>query len=259
VSDGVHLVTDHRLPFDALLGIVDAAAGAGVSVVQLRDKTVGARELTARLVALSRIVDGRCRLVVDDRLDVALAARDAGARVDGVHLGQDDVDPATARRALGSGALVGWTANTPAHLDAATAFPPGTLDYLGVGVIRPTTTKRDHPAPLGVDGFARLAAATALPCVAIGGIEVGDVRELRGAGAAGVAVVSAICAAPDPGASAAALVAAWRAPLPRAAGTGGRTGSRPSDDPAAHTGRDGAASSGGATEPRLAHPDEGRR
>ncbi len=140
-----------------------------------------------------------------------------GARVDGIHLGQSDVPPQTARALLGADALVGWTANTPAHLADAAEMPAGTLDYLGVGVIRPTATKPDHPEPLGIGGFARIAAATALPCVAIGGVTPADVPALRAAGAAGVAVVSAICAAADPGAAAGIFAAALTGPAEHAA------------------------------------------
>lgn len=201
----VQLVTDDRQPFDRTREVVEAAVSAGVDVVQLRVKSASARDLLAQAVALAGIVAGRTRFVLDDRVDVVLAARDAGARVDGVHLGQSDLPPGTARRLLGADAIVGWTANTPEHLAAAAALPAGTLDYLGVGVIRPTSTKPDHPPALRIDGFARLAAATALPCIAIGGIGVDDVAALRAAGAAGVAVVSAICAADDPFAATRAL------------------------------------------------------
>lgn len=207
----LHLVTDHRVPFARLRDIVDAAVDAGVTVVQLRDKVASGRELFARTLDLADVVAGRCAFVVDDRLDVVLAARDRGARVDGIHLGQDDVPIGSARALLGADALIGWTAHTPAHLTAAAALPAGTVDYLGVGVIRATTTKPDHPRPLGVDGFAELAASTASPCVAIGGIDVDDVAALRAAGAAGVAVVSAVCAADDPGAVVRGLRAAWGA------------------------------------------------
>lgn len=207
----LHLVTDHRVPFERLRDIVDQAVGAGVSVVQLRDKIATGGELYARTLDLADVVAGRCAFVVDDRLDVVLAARDRGVRVDGIHLGQSDLPVDAARALLGADAVVGWTANTPQHLAAAEAFPAGTLDYLGVGVIRATTTKPDHPRPLGIDGFAALAASTDLPCVAIGGIDVGDVRALRAAAAAGVAVVSAVCAADDPGAVVRDLRAAWGA------------------------------------------------
>ncbi|WP_318152886.1 thiamine phosphate synthase [Microbacterium helvum] len=198
-------MTDDRLPFAHTRAIVTAAVGAGVDVVQLRVKGGTARELLAQTVALSAAVAGRATFVVDDRADIVLAARDAGARVDGVHLGQSDLPPDAARRLLGPDAVVGWTANTLPHLAAAAALPAGTLDYLGVGVIRPTTTKPDHPPALGVDGFARLAASTPLPCIAIGGVGIDDVAPLRDAGAAGVAVVSLLSAAEDPDAAARAL------------------------------------------------------
>lgn len=207
----LHLVTDHRVPFDRLRDIVDQAVAAGVTVVQLRDKVAGGAELFARTLDLADVVAGRCAFLVDDRLDVVLAARDRGARVDGIHLGQSDLPVDAARALLGTDALVGWTANTPAHFAAAAALPEGTIDYLGVGVIRATATKPDHPQPLGIRGFGELAASADLPCVAIGGIDVDDVAALRAEGAAGVAVVSAVCAADDPGAVVRALRAAWGA------------------------------------------------
>lgn len=197
----LHLVTDDRVPFPRLLQIADAAAAEGIDVVQLRVKSASGRELLRQARAMADAVAGRALVLVDDRIDVALAARDAGARIDGVHLGQSDLPPDTARRLLGPGSVIGWTANTPAHLDAAAALPAGTLDYLGVGVIRPTSTKPDHPPALGVDGFAALASRTPLPCIAIGGVVATDVAALRAAGAAGAAVVSAICGASDPGAA----------------------------------------------------------
>lgn len=205
----LHLVTDHRMPFARVVEVVDAAAGSGASVVQFRDKDACGRDLFDRVTALADVIAGRATFVVDDRVDVALAARAAGARVDGVHLGQSDLPVIAARWLLGPDALIGWTANTPAHFVAAAGLPAGTVDYLGVGVIRATATKPDHPQPLGVDGFAALVASAPLPCVAIGGIEVGDVRGLRGAGAAGVAVVSAVSGADDPAAATRELREAW--------------------------------------------------
>lgn len=199
----LHLVTDDRIPFARLLRIVDAAIDGGVSLVQLRDKWASTHQLLTRAVELSAIIRGRVPFLINDRLDVALAVREAGTRVDGVHLGQSDVAPTTARRLLGSGALVGWTANTPEHLATAALMPAGTLDYLGVGVIRATKTKLDSPPALGITGFEALAAATRFPCVAIGGVLASDVGSLR---RVGVAVVSAICEAVDPAAAAAAFV-----------------------------------------------------
>ncbi|TDN43427.1 thiamine-phosphate pyrophosphorylase [Curtobacterium flaccumfaciens] len=217
---GVYLVTDGVLCDRhgvGVLGVVRAAVHAGVRIVQVRDKDASARDLLALTSAVADTVGDRALVVVDDRLDVALAARRAGHRVAGVHLGQSDVPVEAARALLGPEAHVGLTANTPEHLAAVARLPRGTVDLLGVGVVHPTSTKPDHPPALGHDGFARLARtarSTGVPCVAIGGVTLDDVLPLRAAGAAGVAVVSGICAAADPGAAAAAYVAAWADHLP---------------------------------------------
>ncbi|TCK63057.1 thiamine phosphate synthase [Curtobacterium sp. PhB136] len=219
---GVYLVTDpvlcdrHGL---GVLGVVRAAVHAGVRIVQVRDKQASARDLLALTGAVADAVGDRAEVVVDDRLDVALAARHAGHRVAGVHLGQSDVPVSAARALLGPDAHVGLTANTPAHLAALERLPRGTVDLLGVGVVHPTSTKPDHPPALGYEGIARLAAATDLPCVAIGGVDLDDVAPLHAVGTAGIAVVSGICAAPDPGSAAAAYVAAWAGSAPGRVGT----------------------------------------
>ncbi|MBA8989982.1 thiamine-phosphate diphosphorylase [Curtobacterium pusillum] len=214
---GVYLVTDGALSDRhgiGVLGVVRAAVHGGVRIVQVRDKDASARDLLALAAAVAGAVGDRVTVVVDDRLDVALAARHAGHPVAGVHLGQSDVPVEVARALLGPDAHVGLTANTPEHLAAVARLPRGTVDLLGVGIVHPTTTKADHPPALGHDGFARLARATDVPCVAIGGVTLEDVAPLRAAGAAGVAVVSGICAAADPGSAAAAYVAAWAGDLP---------------------------------------------
>jgi len=207
----VYLVTDPGLCGErGVVETVRQAVDGGVRIVQLRDKTASDAEVADQLIALSDVIDGRALLVVNDRLDAALIARAHGARVDGIHLGQGDASVLDARRALGPDALIGLTANSPAHLDAVRALPPGMVDYLGVGVIRPTTTKPDHPPALGISGFRDFAAASPLPCVAIGGVSIDDVETLRRSGAAGIAVVSAICAAEDPRAAARAFAQRWR-------------------------------------------------
>lgn len=208
----LYLVTDRVLSgARGIPAVVDAAVAGGVRIVQLRDKDADDASIVEQLIELSDVIAGRALLVVDDRLDAVVQARRRGAQVDGIHVGQSDVSPLVARSVLGPEAIIGLTANTPAHLDALRALPAGTVDYLGVGVIHPTSTKPDHPAPLGVAGFAAFTAASPLPCVAIGGIERTDVAALRAAGAAGVAVVSALCAAPDPRVAARKLLRAWGA------------------------------------------------
>ena len=206
----LYLVTDPELCGPrGVVETVRQAVDGGVRIVQLRDKSATDAEIVEQLVELSHVIAGRARLVVNDRLDAALVARERGARVDGVHLGQGDASVLRAREALGPDALIGLTANSAAHLDAVRALPPGTVDHLGVGVIRPTLTKPDHPPALGIDGFRVFAAASPLPCVAIGGVGIDDTEALREAGAAGLAVVSALCAADDPGRVAAEFRRRW--------------------------------------------------
>lgn len=191
--------------------VVGAAVDGGVRSVLLRDTDADDADLLPRLAELADVIGGRAALLVADRVDVAVVARERGIRVDGVHLGRDDAAVREARERLGDDAILGLTATSPAHLSALRRMPRGTVDYVGVGVIHHTTTKADHAPALGVDGFARFAAEAELPCVAFGGIELGDVRPLRDAGAAGVALASAICATRDPRAVAAAFSAEWAA------------------------------------------------
>jgi thiamine-phosphate diphosphorylase len=129
--------------------------------------------------------------------------------VHGVHLGQGDLPVQQARKLVGPTAIIGLSANSDEHLSRLNELPANTVDYLGVGVIHPTTTKPDHPPALGIAGFKAFAARAPLPCVAIGGVSVADVLPLRRAGAAAAAVVSAVCTAADARSSALSLVTAW--------------------------------------------------
>jgi thiamine-phosphate diphosphorylase len=206
----LYFVTDMELcsPRDVESVVADAVDG-GVRTVQLRDKAADAASLMHQLEALAAVIDGRAALLVNDRVDVAIAARARGIPVDGVHLGQEDGSPTDARELLGDDAIIGLIANTAEHVAELRRIPRRDVDYLGVGVIRSTSTKRGHPPVLGVRGFAQFAAEAELPCVAIGGITLDDVRPLRDAGAAGIALASALCTAADPRAVAAEFAAAW--------------------------------------------------
>ena len=188
----VYLITDPVLC--AGRGVVETALGAvrgGASVVQLRDKHASDAVLIEQGRALKQALTGTgALLIVNDRIDVALAI---GA--DGVHVGQSDAAAATARAALGPDAIVGLSIQTLAH---AETLDPEIIDYVGVGPVFATDTKPDHAAPLGLDGLARVCAASALPAVAIGGLKPEHVDAVFAAGAQGLAVVSAICAAADP-------------------------------------------------------------
>jgi thiamine-phosphate diphosphorylase len=172
--------------------LVEAAVGRGVPVIQLREKRLPDDELTAlarTLVAATR--GSETLLVVNDRPDIAAAV---GA--DGVHVGRSDTDAATARRIVGPDAVVGVSASARKEVEAARSAG---ADYVGVGPIYPTATKADARAPIGVAGLRAIAEGTSgTPIVAIGGITSSNAPGVLGAGADYVAVVSAICHAPDP-------------------------------------------------------------
>lgn len=209
-ATGIYLVADSASTVGRpLADIVAAAVTAGITTIQLRCKDLSAREFLAVASSSAVHTAGRALLLVNDRIDVYLAAHAAGIPVDGAHIGQKDLPADAVRDLIGPDAVLGLSASTPEHFAAVAALPAGTVDYLGTGAVRPTPTKKDHPTPLGFDGLGRLLARAPLPCVAIGGLGHGDAAAVRAAGAAGMAVVRAICAADDPGAAAASLHAEW--------------------------------------------------
>lgn len=177
-----------------------AAAAGGAGVIQVRAKGLSARPLLALVTEVAEAVAAarpNTRVVVDDSVEVAYAARLAGAPVHGVHLGADDLSPDAARSLLGPDALIGWTTGTLELVRQAEAMRE-TLDYVGAGPFRPTPTKQVTRPPLGLDGYPALVAATVLPIVAIGDVTPADVAALAGTGIAGVAMVRAIGDAADP-------------------------------------------------------------
>ncbi len=206
----LYFVTDTTLCGDrGVVETVRRAVAGGVTCVQVRAKSAPAAEFLALVTAVADAVGDRVPVLVNDRVDVYLAARARGAAVHGVHVGQNDLPLEIVRELVGGDAIVGWSANTAEHLAAAGMLSDGTVDYLGVGAIKPTSTKPDHPTPLGVEGFERIQHRTELPCVAIGGIGLADTAGLRRAGAAGVAIVSALCTADDPQSVAHAFREEW--------------------------------------------------
>jgi len=198
----LYLVTDPALTAGrGLLETVAAAVDGGVTLVQLRHKDGPARALVEAGRALRALLAPRgIPLIVNDRVDVAHAI---GA--DGVHLGPDDLAPAAARAILGPRAIVGFSIN-PAN--AGADIGPDAVDYVGLGPIFSTATKAYAEPALGADRFAAIRARLPCPVVAIGGLTAANAGAAVAAGADGVAVVSAICAAPDPRAAARALRAA---------------------------------------------------
>jgi thiamine-phosphate pyrophosphorylase len=164
------------------------ALRGGATTVQLRDHDADDADLVgwAQAIAPAALRAGAL-LVINDRLDVA---RLAGAG--GCHLGPDDLPLAAARRLWPAPAVIGYSADTPAA--AAAALAAG-ADYLGVGPVYATRSKRDAGPAIGLEGLAAVARATPLPVVAIGGIDAGKVADCIGAGACGVAVLSAVVGA----------------------------------------------------------------
>ncbi|MCB2054425.1 MAG: thiamine phosphate synthase [Geminicoccaceae bacterium] len=173
------------------VGLAAAAAAGGATLVQLRDKTSTTRDLVAMARAVRDVLDPPAvPLLINDRVDVALAADCAG-----VHVGQSDMAAADARRLLGPERIVGVTVH---HLHEAEAVDPTIVDYVGIGPVFATASKDPGDPPMGPEGLGRLIAGLGdLPACGIAGIDHGNAAAVIGAGAAGVAVISDIFMAGD--------------------------------------------------------------
>lgn len=188
----LYLVTDQVSAGKRTLSdVVAAAVQGGVTCVQLREKQLNTRDFFAQAIALQQLLlPLNIPLVINDRIDIALAC---GAQ--GVHLGQSDMPVAAARRLLPPEVFIGWSVETAEDVARSATLP---VDYLGVSPIFATPTKTDTQPPWGLAGLRQIRSSTALPLVAIGGIHANNARDIVLAGADGLAVVSALCAAPDP-------------------------------------------------------------
>lgn len=198
----LYLVTDTGLCGDrGVPETVRAAVAGGASVVQVRDPDASGRQLYELTARVREVLAGTgVPVLVNDRLDVALAA---GA--DGVHLGQSDLPVRSARAIGGADLIIGWSVSDADQLATTAELPAGTVDYLGIGPVFTTPTKPDAAPATGLAGLRELVAATALPTVAIGGVNAGNAEDVLATGVDGLCVVSEICAAPDPEFAAARL------------------------------------------------------
>jgi thiamine-phosphate pyrophosphorylase len=205
VDFAVYVIADRRLAGGRSHEEIAAAAVAGgATVLQLRGKELTTRELVdaaARMLTVTR--QAGIPLVINDRADVALAV-DA----EGVHVGPDDLSVEAARRILGPNRLVGASAGT---VEEAVQAELEGADYLGVGSVYKTSSKADAGPPIGIEGLRQIVQAVRLPVVAIGGITHANAAEAIRAGAAGVAVISAVVAAADITAATRSLVEVVRA------------------------------------------------
>lgn len=186
----IYLVTDDGcLQGRVLIDCVREALEGGVTLVQYRAKTASSAEMYAEALQLKALCDSfNVPLIINDRLDIAMAVGAAG-----VHLGQDDLPCAAARKILGEDYIIGVSAHNPA--EAKAALQSG-ADYLGCGAVFGTATKADVKK-LGTEGLTAICKEKGLPVVGIGGVTAENYREVRAAGADGAAIVSGILAPPD--------------------------------------------------------------
>ena len=163
---------------------VRTLADAGCRFVQIREKSASSREIFDAVVDSVSIAKKRgMKIIVNDRVDIAIAAH-----AHGVHLGQDDLPPLEARKLLGDGAIIGYSTHSVEQSIEASRMP---IDYLAIGPIFATATKKDTDPVVGLEGLRRVRDAIGdFPLVAIGGIDITNVRSVLAAGADSTAIIS---------------------------------------------------------------------
>lgn len=188
----LYLVTDRALSLGRpLADVIIAAVRGGVTIVQLREKGATTRAFVEEAQHVRRLLaPWGVPLIINDRVDVALAV---GA--DGVHVGQEDLPYPIARQLLGPEAIIGLSVENEAQVREAENFD---VNYLGVSPIFLTQTKTDTKGSWGEEGLRNVRRLSRHRLVAIGGLNAGNAGKIVAAGADGIAVVSAICSAPDP-------------------------------------------------------------
>jgi thiamine-phosphate pyrophosphorylase len=191
---GFYFITDSRLSRRGIRHDVKAVLAAGISIIQYREKEKGDYQMLRQARQLRRLCR-RAIFLINDRVDICLAS---GA--DGVHLGQEDFPCALARRILGKKKIIGVSVH---NLRQARQAEKDGADYLGVGPIFATATKKDAGRPVGTGLIRRVKNHVRLPVFAIGGIKLHNLSRVLAAGADGACAVSAISASDQPGQEAA--------------------------------------------------------
>jgi len=193
----LYLVTDRGLAGSGnIVDIVREAVLGGVTMVQLREKSLNTRDFIRLAQEMKRAI-GTVPLIINDRVDVALAS---GA--DGVHIGQSDMPYEMARKLMGPDRIIGLSVENMDQVREAEGLD---VDYLGISPVFDTPTKTDTAPAFGLEGLRCAAQISRHPLVAIGGIKIANAADAVAAGADGIAVVSAIVCAPDPSEAASEL------------------------------------------------------
>lgn len=204
-----------------VIEIIEDAIKAGFTFIQIRSKEASARDLIDLSLSASDLIDkmgkrDEVALVVNDRLDVILAARDCGANIDGIHIGQSDIPVDTCRKYLGPDAIIGLSAETSDLLTYVEKEDTKNIDYFGAGPLRYTDTKPDcgldakgnfHQRSL--EELTDLSKISKIPVVVGGGVKLADIGNLKKTGVDGFFVVSAVAGADRPYEAAKDLVTAW--------------------------------------------------
>lgn len=203
IDYSLYLCTDRRLMTSPTIeASAESALRGGTTVIQLREKDCSSREFYELGLRVKKITDAyHAPLIINDRVDIALAVGAAG-----VHVGQGDLPCKVVREIVGPDMIVGVSAAT---LDEAIQAEEDGADYLGVGAMYATATKTDT-RPVSMEELLKIRAAVKIPIVVIGGINKQTLGNFKGTGVDGLAVVSAIVAQPDPEAAARELLRMWK-------------------------------------------------
>jgi len=192
IDYSLYLVTNREMCEGRnFLEIISEAIRGGVTVVQLREKSMDTCEFLRNALSIKKLLSlSDIPLIINDRIDIALAAS-----ADGVHIGQNDMPLEIARRILGDDFIIGVSVN---DIDSAVAAEKGGADYIAVSPIWSTPTKTDTPHEIGLSMTAKIVNAVKIPVVGIGNIKYNNCAKVLETGCAGIAVVSAIMAAENP-------------------------------------------------------------
>lgn len=187
----LYLVTERSFLKDKKISTaVEEAILGGVTLVQVREKTVSSRMFYDISMEVKKVTDYyNIPLIINDRLDIAQAVDAAG-----VHLGQSDLDMVTARKILGNDKIIGISAG---NVKEALEAEKNGADYVGVGAVYYTGTKKDADAPIGISGLQAVVNSITIPAVGIGGINQYNFKDVLATGAAGISVISAILGKSD--------------------------------------------------------------